>query len=84
MWRDLTQSASVDIMCSWPLSAEIDVGPAIIEFPDWRQMDGEMGLTWSPALAECDFWDFVAASLGPAFPPTDLPLPPAISRLMIS
>ena len=42
----------------------------------------DLRLTWRPALAEWDFCDFVAASFGPAFPPTDLPLPPAMSRVM--
>lgn len=39
-----------------------------------------MVLTCRPAFAECDFCLCVGASLGPAFPPVDFPLPPAISR----
>ena len=37
-------------------------------------------LTCRPALAECDFCLVDGVSLGPAFPPVDLPFPPAISR----
>lgn len=48
-------------------------------------MRSERGLilTCRPALAECDFCLCGVVSLGPAFPPVDLPLPPAISRSMI-
>lgn len=41
-------------------------------------------LTCRPALAECDFCLCGVVSLGPAFPPVDLPFPPAISRSMLS
>ena len=41
-----------------------------------------MILTCRPALAECDFCLCAGLSLGPAFPPVDLPFPPAISRLI--
>lgn len=40
-------------------------------------------LTCRPALAECDFCLCGVVSLGPAFPPVDLPFPPAISRSML-
>lgn len=40
-------------------------------------------LTCRPALAECDFCLCGVVSLGPAFPPVDLPLPPAISRSIL-
>ena len=40
-------------------------------------------LTCRPALAECDFCLCGGLSLGPAFPPVDLPFPPAISRSIL-
>ena len=49
-----------------------------------RSMEDEITeylLTCRPALAEWDFCVLPAASLGPAFPPVDLPFPPAISRV---
>ena len=36
--------------------------------------------TCRPAFALCDFCVLPEASLGPALPPVDLPLPPAISK----
>ena len=46
--------------------------------PAKRQRE-QLSRTCRPAFALCDFGALPAASLLPAFPPVDLPFPPAIS-----
>lgn len=46
-------------------------------------MERHVILTCRPALAECDFCFIGGFSFGPAFPPVDLPFPPAISRSLL-